>query len=308
MCLKPFDDDNSLRRRIAAEIYAASAAVAFRADHIHAHFLGMPSIAAYYLSSYCNVPYSLSAHAWDIYVGTTPSRVLEAAKFRVACTRKNQLFLNERYRQAPFHLIRHGLDLTTFGSHHQYEKNGACRILAVGRLVEKKGFRYLIEACDLLARKGFRFFCTIAGAGPELPALKAMVRSADLESCFSFVGLVPHSEVIRQYQAHDMLVVPSVVASGGDMDGVPNVILEAMASGLPVIATDAGSIGEAVRDQLTGMMVPQADAKALADAIMVFWNDARFRKTVAAAAREVVQKEFGSDVWLRRLHDLFSAS
>ncbi|MGI6459772.1 MAG: glycosyltransferase [Candidatus Hydrogenedentales bacterium] len=277
-----------------------------RAQHLHAHFLGIPALVAYCLSRELGIPYSLTAHAHDIYVGACPECVVRNAAFRTTCTGSNQRYLAACYPDSPFELVRHGIDVAQYSGQRFSDGDNTFRILAVGRLVEKKGFDYLIDACALLREDDMPFLCTLVGEGYLETLLRARIAELALENCVSLVPFRPHAELRTYYLRSDVLVAPSVVATDGDRDGLPNVILEAMASELPVIASDAGSIPEAVRDMQTGLLVPQGDAPALADALKRVQRDRALSAGRSGRALELVRTEFNEERWLRCLRLLFA--
>ncbi len=291
------------RRCLGATLRAATSARACKdVSHIHAHFLGLPATVAFCLSRMIGIPYSLTAHARDIYAEHTPQVVIRDAAFRTTCTQTNADFLKERYPDAPFELIRHGLDPVPYADAHPTRTAAPCRLLTVGRLVDKKGLPFLLRACAILRDDGFPFTCTIIGEGPLHEALSSEIAALGLSDRISLLPFLPHEEVIEHYHAADLLVVPSITAKDGDRDGVPNVILEAMASGLPAVAADAGSIPEAVTEGTTGILVPPKDPTALANAIFSLWHDPARRTQLATQATDFVRTEFAPDKWLARLH------
>ena len=302
-CLK--DAPLMLRRFAGALVRATHMASDTQAiRHIHAHFLGLPATTAYFLSQMLRVPYSITAHARDIYAEPSPRIVVANARFRTSCTETNCAFLNAEFPNAPFVLVRHGIDLKQYPHKREREKRGPCRLLAVGRLVEKKGFTCLVRACRRLLEENCSFTCTLIGDGPQRPALHAEIARLGLHGQVHMAGALPHEEVIAHYQDADMLVVPSVVARDGDRDGVPNVILEAMASRLPVIATDAGSIPEVVQNERTGLLMPQRDPTALANGIQRLMQRAALASQMVYAARRLIETEYESSRWLRTMHRL----
>jgi glycosyltransferase involved in cell wall biosynthesis len=273
-----------------------------RASHIHGHFLGFPAVVAQGIARALDLPYSLTGHARDVYVELTPETVIAGAAFRCTCTESARQYLLARYPEWPFRLIRHGKTLEKITP---LRVDGPPRILAVGRCVEKKGFRYLIDACAYLNREGFEHRCTIVGDGPLLSALCAQAAWHGLDGCLKFTGALSRQAVSEQYRSADVLAVPSVVAGDGDRDGVPNVVLEAMAHGLPVVATDAGAIPEAVVSESTGLLVPQGDAVALAAALQHVCTDATLRQRLGEEGRRHLEEVFDPDRWLEELRSLF---
>ncbi len=300
--------DSLCSRRFAGTLlhttYLASRAT--DVSHIHAHFLGAPAIIAYSLSSELRIPFSLTAHAHDIYVESTPGIVISSACFRTTCTETNRSHLNGQYPGSSFELVRHGIDPGPYTSEGEPRQGGPCRLLAIGRSVEKKGFLYLVRACRELRDSRFPYVCTIVGEGPGHEAIQSEIARHDLEGCVLLEDFLPHDQLIKRYHEADILVVPSVVAQDGDRDGVPNVILEAMASRLPVIATDAGSIPEVVRDNATGLLVPQREPQSLAQGIRTLWNDVLLRTRLAEAAFSLVQAEFRPEKWLSKLQAMLA--
>jgi len=293
------------RRRIGSVLKAMTIAHRHpRVDHLHAHFLGAPALTAYYLSCVLQIPYSLTAHAHDIYAETTPSMVLTNATFRTTCTESNVQFLAEKEPSAAFTLVRHGIDARCFAG-VRTPAPGLCRLLAIGRHVEKKGFRYLVDACAFLQSCGFSFHCKIIGEGPLLEQCRHRALAIGLEGTIQFCRFVPHDELRKAYLNSDILVVPSVLAADGDRDGVPNVILEAMAACLPVVATNAGAISEVIDHRRTGIMLPQMDANAIANAVVELWSDSTLRDMLVATAFHRIRSEFDQEPWLSILRQSF---
>lgn len=273
-------------------------------DHIHAHFLGMPAVVAYCLSEILNVPYSLSAHARDIYVDSTPEIVVQSAQFRTACTESNARYVERLHPGVSFELIRHGVHPKPFRD-RPFREDDVCRLLGVGRLVEKKGITYLIQACRILRDDGVQVSCTLVGDGPLRSALEKEITECGLAATIIMKGSLCHEAVMKCYEDADIMVVPSVTASDNDRDGIPNVLLEAMASALPVIATDAGSIEEVLQHETTGLVVPQHNPSALAEAIQRLWNDPILRTQLVRTSQDKIASEFNLHKWLSKLHDLF---
>jgi glycosyltransferase involved in cell wall biosynthesis len=296
-------------RTIGAALRAAEIAVrADACDHIHAHFLGLPATVAFCLSRLLGKPYSVTAHARDIYAEPTPECVVRRACFRTTCTESNRRHLAQKYPDVAFELVRHGLDVTPYTPAVPIQRDGLCRLLAVGRLVEKKGFAYLIRACKVLQERSLPWRCMVIGEGPLRPSLENEIAVNNLQHRMVLVGAKAHGEVIRLLQSADVVVAPSIVAENGDRDGVPNVILEAMAAGAPVVATDAGAITEAVEHRRTGWLVPQRDPVAIADAVQALWEQPLLGAALSEAARQHLLETFQPARWAYRLQRLLDAS
>lgn len=298
--------------------------------HLHAQFAHDPATMAWWLAHLLDMPYSFTAHAKDIYCYSQKwlARKLRDAEFVVTCTGYNRRYLQRVSPNGrPIYCLYHGIDLQQFSPRAQDASGPSQRrsrkatsvntdlpgagqpravplLLAVGRLVEKKGFPYLIEACGRLKQLGRRFRCIIAGDGPQRPALLEQIAWAGLGEAISLPGALPPSAVRRLYQQADVFVMPSFVTATGDRDGIPNVVLEAMACGLPVVATEVSGIPEAVIHEKTGLLVPPQDAGALAAAIIRLLESPALRSRFGTAGRRRVQHLFALDANAQRKMEL----
>ena len=188
------------------------------------------------------------------------------------------------------HRIYNGLDLERFG----YRDPGMREplIVAVGRLVEKKGFRYLIDACRLLRADGVRFRCVIVGSGDEEASLRARIAEQGLGGLVSLEGPRPQCEVVELVRSAAAFAAPCIVGRDGNRDGLPTVLLEAMALGTPCVATDVTGIPEVIRDGETGFCVAQEASGQLADALGVLLNNSNERVRLARNARALIDADF----------------
>jgi glycosyltransferase involved in cell wall biosynthesis len=268
--------------------------------HLHAHFAHGPASVAHFVKLLTGLPYSFTAHAKDIY--TSPPDLLavkiRAARFVVTCTGYNVEHLTELVggqAAARIHRIYHGLDLRKFspdGASPHGQDGGAALILAVGRLVEKKGFPNLIEAVRLLTTRGYDVRLRIIGGGEMKDALRRQIGEAGLEDRVDLLGARPQEELIGLYREATLFALPSIVAESGDRDGIPNVLVEAMRLGLPVVSTTVSGIPELVVDGETGLLVPPRDAQALASALARLLDDAALRARLIAGASCHVANDF----------------
>lgn len=261
---------------------------------IHAQFAHVTADAGQVLSALLDLPFSVSVHAWDIY--TQPPGKIERrvgdADFVVACTQHGAAHLQDLLGEklhAPVHLMHHGLPVAEFtpatpDSHR--------RILAIGRLIAKKGLSDLIEACSQLAENGLQFQCTIVGEGPEYENIKAKIDESGLSDRIVLTGAKTQEEVREALLTTTVFVLPSVVDEDGDRDGLPNVILEAMACGIPVVTTTASAADEAVGNDRTGLLVPPHDPTALAAAIQQLLENPGRARDLGHAAREKAKAKF----------------
>ena len=271
--------------------------------HVHAHFVDRAALVALVAGRLLGRPYSATAHANDIYVTPVllPEKIADA-KFVATCTRYNGEHLRRvaNGNGQKIRCVYHGLDLRDYPAGSAPDRDPAL-ILSVGQLKEKKGFPHLLEACRVLKDRGLRFECEIVGEGPMRPALAARIDELDLRSHVRLLGALPHEDVIEEYGAATVFVLPSVTAADGDRDGIPNVILEAMAMGLPVVSTRHSGIPEAVRDDRTGLLVPPGDAMMLANALARLLEDEGLRDRLGRAGRERVEERFDADANARAL-------
>ena len=291
--------------------YVASTCRRAGIRHIHAHFANAPAATARFASLMSGIPFSFTAHAKDLYL--TPPRVIQrrarAATFVATCTGYNARYLQDLLGAdaGKVHLVYHGIDLSQFGAREGPQSAAQPRprlILSVGRLVEKKGHDDLITACALLRRRGHAFRCMIVGEGPLRGTLAAQIAQLQLEGMVTLEGAMTHSKLIALYRHADLFALAPRIAEDGDRDGIPNVIAEAMAIGIPVVSTDVSGIPELVQHGRTGLLAPPNDPCALADALGRLLADPRAATELARAARARLEQDF--DLWTttRRLHAL----
>src|SRR5262245_37671102 len=226
--------------------------------HIHAHFCHGATTVAWFASIITGLPFSFTAHAKDIYCASlNPAgllrRKMRAARFVVTCTEANRKYLLEVEPKANVRCIYHGLnaefsDLLA-SSVNPPEQNTKLRALGVGRLVPKKGFDVLVAACAILQRRGFNFETVIVGEhGEHETELRRQIEAHGLQDYVRFTGPMEQSRLYCEYQRSDVFCLPCRVLDNGDRDGLPNVLMEAMACGLPVITTPVSGIPEIIHE------------------------------------------------------------
>jgi len=239
--------------------------------HAHAHFAGMAARTAFWIQKFFGISFSFTAHANDIFaprdfeIGL--NKLVDAARAIITETDYAKKFLQERFpeRANRIHRIYNGLNLAEF--RHADFSSVPPLVVAVGRLIDKKGFADLIRACHVLAERGKSFDCQIFGEGPLEKKLHEQIDELDLESCVELPGPKRQHEIKKCLAAGTVFVMPSVIDPEGGMDNLPTVIMEAMATGLPVISTAIGGIPEMVVENETGFLVSPGDVAALAGAI-----------------------------------------
>jgi glycosyltransferase involved in cell wall biosynthesis len=262
--------------------------------HIHAHFANAPAAIAARVARARGIGYSISAHAKDIYL-TSPDELranMAGAKFVVTCTGHNAAFLREVAPGVPVSKLYHGIDCDQLCPGDAPPQSPPL-ILSVGRLRSKKGFDTLINACARLAADGLDFACDIIGYGPEEAALNAQITHLGLRSKVTLRGKMGHDDVVARMRSARVFALPCRIDADGDRDGIPNVVLEAMALGVPVVSTSVSGVPEVIDHGVTGILVDPDDAVALATAISDLLADQAKAKTLAQAARKTVARRFG---------------
>ncbi len=285
--------------------------------HFHAHFCHGPATVAMFMKWLTGTPFSFTAHAKDIYL--TEADILRdkmrEAEFVVTCTDFNRRYLDKIGGDVvPVHLIYHGLELSRFtraahdhiGPIAAYGEGGRLPlVLAVGRLVEKKGFDTLIRACAGLRDRGLRFRCLIYGEGEQRPALSRLVESLDLDGVVEMPGAVLQEELVEVYRQATVFALPCQVLDNGDRDGLPNVLVEAMAMEVPAVSTAVSGVPELIEDGVNGFLVPSRDPQALSEKIESLLRDAGLRARFAQHGRHKVLAAFDLQRNTRRILALF---
>ena len=268
-------------------------------NHLHAHFGTAATTVARLAARFAGIEYTFTAHAKDIFHEDVDREELQRkmadAAGVVTVSEFNMHFLQEQFGEAANQVTRiyNGLDVETF----PFEAPDNCptpvpEVIGVGRLIEKKSFGDLIEACALLAAKGRRFSCRIVGEGELKTELHAQIERLHLQNCVVLTGPRPQEEIIEYLRCATVFAAPCVVGEDGNRDGLPTVLLEAMALGTPCVSTDVTGIPEVVRDNVTGLIVPQHAPVALAEALQRLFDDHELRLRLAHAARRLIEAEF----------------
>jgi glycosyltransferase involved in cell wall biosynthesis len=262
-----------------------------RVDGVHAYFAHAPAAVAADLADCLQVPFGFSVHARD--ARKVPRPELHARARRAACVVACNADVSREFdgSGARLTIVPHGVDVQRFTPRPR-SASATFRMLAVGRLVEKKGFHVLLDA---VSRLEFPWHLRIVGDGPEWDRLSMQAHAAGIARRLTFCGALTHDALPCEYEHTDAVVIPSVCDSTGDRDGLPNVVLEAMASGAAVVATDAGAIASAVHDAITGVVVPAGDSCALARALAGLAGRPDLRQALGSAARAAVERDFDAE-------------
>lgn len=285
----------------------------FKFDHLHAHFIDRAVVIALTVSRLLKRPYSLTAHANSIFVKRILIREkIDQASFAITVSEHNKAHLLNSYpdlEAEKIHILHPWVDTEQFVPAQQAQSNKTLRLLSVGRLVEKKGHHYLIEAAHRLKQTGIPFECRIVGDGPLYKTLSEKIIQYDLQDCVELMGSQPQTKVITLLREWaDVFVLPCVIAKDGDRDGIPVSLAEAMAVGLPVVSTNIVGISELVKEG-AGILVEAHNTTQLCDALHHLANlDTANRREMGTKGRKIVEKEFNLVAGTYQLAKFFEQS
>ena len=275
--------------------------------HVHAHWATHPALAAFVVQELTGIGYSFTAHAHDLYLDRSMlGRKIGAARFVVTISRFNRALIERLFGPAAATkttVIPCGVDPRLFRERTPRAPDGVFRVASVASLRDYKGHRWLVEACALLKGRGVPVHCVLAGEGPERRALERQIAAAGLSGEVELLGDLPQDQVRQLLDRSDVLALPSVVTASGMMDGIPVALMEAMVTGLPVVSTRVSGIPELVQDGETGLLAPERDAGALADALQRLHGDPALARRLAAQGRAHVLARFNLLESVARLRD-----
>lgn len=280
-----------------------------KVDHIHAHFATTATTVAQIAAQLCQVPSSFTAHAKDIFHQdndfTQLKKKFDATQFAITVSEFNRHYLIENLGVDSRKLFRiyNGLDLESFPTTPYDERPR--EIIAVGRLVEKKGFDDLIRACAILRDQDVVFRCEIIGSGDQKGLLNSLIEQYDLHQHVQLSGPMPQGQVKHKLSNAAVFVAPCVVGHDNNQDGLPTVLVESMALGTPCISTDVTGIPEVIQDNNTGLMVPQRNPDDLAKAISRILDEPELGQRLAANARRQIDEYFNIDINTQALRHYF---
>ena len=292
--LSEIDDEDA--RTVYQAIVVAQLAVQRGISHLHAHFATSATSVARLAARLADLTYSFTAHAKDIYGPDVRdddlrNKLVDASAV-VTVSDYNLAHLRQTFGSAADRVSRvyNGLALEEFPYSSPHDRPDL--ILFVGRLVEKKGLVDLIDACAILDHAGCSFSCHIIGEGPLEASLREQIDRLKLSSRVLLLGPRPRIEVVRHLQKACVFAAPCVVSPDGDRDGLPTVLIEAMAVGTPCVATDVTGIPELISHELTGLIVEQHKPYALAAALDRLLTDTSLRVKLATSGRALVERSF----------------
>ena len=281
-------------------------------DHLHAHFATWASDVACYTHALTDIPFSFTAHAKDIFHdGVNKKRLawkLSRAQTVVTVSDFNKRYLEGLLAEAGLSgrikRLYNGIDLDLFVP--QLRTPEPNLIVGIGRLVEKKGFEYLIHACVLLKQQGVRFNCTIVGDGDERDALEVLIADYEMGDDIKLAGAMTQADVIALLRRAALFTLPCVVGADGNRDGLPTVLLEAMALGVPVVSTRVTGVPEIIDHGQTGLLVEERDAVGLAAALSELLQSSDLRQRLGNGGREKVVRQFNAADNVKQLAAHFS--
>jgi len=277
--------------------------------HIHAHYASHPALVAWLIHKLTGISFSVTLHAHDIFVEKAMlSTKLGAAAFIVAISDYNREYLAREVDislKDKTHVVHCGINPATYTVRdHLPDKSEPLEIISVGSLQPYKGMRYLIEACSLLRERGLPIHCRIIGDGEERSLLQRLIAERELALYVELLGARTQAEVAQLLPSAHCYVQPSVVTPSGKMEGIPVSIMEAFASGLPVVATQLSGVPELVRPGVTGYLVPPSDPRSLADALVAVYENPKEAARLAKAGRRLVLQEFRIDKSAKQMTNL----
>ena len=277
--------------------------------HLHAHFAHSPTSVAVFLSILTGLPYSFTAHAKDIYT-QNPDRLsgkIAKARFVATCTGYNKEYLDRlNPNGTSIHRVYHGIDLALFSPGPlRIEASPPYEILTVARLTAKKGLPTVLRALAGLARQGVAFRHALIGSGEERENLERLARELGIYERIEWLGTKPHDAVVERLKRADLFLLGCEVSPNGDRDGIPNVLVEAMAMGVPVAATAVSAIPELIASGEHGLLCAPGDHDELARSAGRLLADSELRSRVIPQARQRVLEQFDNRRLVGELAALF---
>ncbi|HPG40397.1 MAG TPA: glycosyltransferase family 4 protein [bacterium] len=280
-----------------------------RYNLVHGHFADAATSFAMLIARLCGIPYSFTTHATDLFVepALLPQKLAGAA-FVLTCTGYNKEYITNHFKNIPAHKVilnYHGVDADSFSPVPGAIKDQPPLLLSVGRLVPKKGFDTLLQACALLQKQNVAFNCLIIGDGPERHNLEEICREQNLHSRVTLPGVVAPPEVKELLARAAIFVLPCRIAANGDRDGIPNVLAEAMAMQVCVISTAISGIPEIIEHEKSGFLLQPDSPGQLAETLKVLLENPQLGAATGTAARQRVMQIFDKQQKCNELVDIF---
>jgi glycosyltransferase involved in cell wall biosynthesis len=272
--------------------------------HIHAHYATHPATMALIIAALSDITFSFTVHAHDIQVDRSLLRwKLRETRFVRSISDFNKRFLERLYpeetRGGKIIVVHVGIEPSTYEERSRHlvpiasaTQTSIPKILCVAAHRPYKGLPVLIEACRILRDEGVKFHCDVVGHGPQRAELEQLIRERNLGDVFVLAGPLPQDEVARMMAEATLFVLPSIIASDGQMEGIPVALMEAMASGRAVVSTSISGIPELVEHGINGLLVKPGDAEELANAMRTLLSDPQRAKEMGVRGQQKVRAEF----------------
>ena len=290
-----------------------------RFDLIHCHWLIPQGFFCALIKFFRGTPYLLTAHGGDVYsfkgIPVIPNLIKFALKRSTFCTVNSQATRNQVLKfskNSSIKVVPMGVDLKEFHPGNYNEKFKASfgeknlLLLGVGRLADKKGFKYLIEAMPLILQEIPSAKLVIIGFGPQKARLENQIQQLELASSISLIGGKTGKELQDWFASADIFIGPSIITADGDTEGQGVVFLEAMASGTAVIASDVGGIKDAVRDNISGLLVPEKNPQAIAEKVLTLAKNNQLKEKLIQNALELVRSDYSGEQLSQKFLTLYT--
>ncbi len=291
-------------------VYFARLCKEQKIDHIHAHFVWLEGLAAGIAKDLLDISFTIQPHAHGLFKRNRCNvrRELENASRVITISTYHRAYIADlcpRIDEADVEVVYCGVESDRMQSTTKSSRDGQLQILSVGRLIEKKGYEYLIDACAALMKRGVDFRCQIVGDGPCDTTLKQRIRQHGLEERVMLLGPLSQEHICELYRQADIFALPCVVARNGDRDGIPVVLMEAMAFELPVVTTAVTGIPDLVQDRENGLLVEERNAADLAEALESLCADPGLRARLGSRARRTIVDKFDVGANVAKVADIF---
>ena len=283
-------------------------------DLIHSHFAHQSAVTGMQVSRILNKPFTFTAHAFEIFSQQSYSKsrlkmLTDDAEMIITPSVFNRNYIINETDCAPdkIEIVRATINPQKFENQERiYNEENKIKIVAIGRMVEKKGFEYLIKAMNIIIKSKPEAFLNIVGTGELENSLIKLTRELGLTKSVNFLGAQPNERAIYELSSSDIAVLPCVVAKDGDIDVCPLTLQEAMAMEVPVVSTTVGSIPELIEDGKEGLLVPERNESALAQAIIRLIDNPSLRREMGKKGREKILREFNIETQVEKLTHIWS--
>ena len=278
--------------------------------HLHAHFAHSPSSVAMFAGMLSGLNFSFTAHAKDIYTSNAEQlrEKIALASHVVTCTSYNQHYLGSLFNGAapPVYCVYHGIDLELFnGEMKRRQPQNPFRILSVARLTAKKGILTILQALAILRDRGVDFEYTLIGDGEDRDTVLETIVKLNLQDHCRWKGTLPHDKVLEEFQRADVFVLGCEIAPNGDRDGIPNVLVESLAMGLPAAGTTVSALPEIIHHGDTGLLTEPGNPVTMADNILRLLTDMDLRSRVIRQGKELVYSTFDNRQLIKDLAAIY---